>query len=66
MRTAKAYGSSWRDHLLEPAGTTRYTGWYRTLQRTGKVIYTGFYTTTKPPRQDGACVNVGCVWNGFS
>ena len=44
--------------LTEPAGTIRYTGWYRTLQRTGKVIYTGFYTTTKPPRQQGACVKV--------
>jgi len=44
--------------LREPAGAIRYTGWFRKLQRTGKVIYTGFYTTATPPLRDGACVKV--------
>ena len=38
--------------------TIRYTGWFRKLQGSGRVIYTGFYMTEKPPRQDGACVKV--------
>lgn len=36
----------------------RYTGWFRKLTRTGRVIYTGFYMAEKPPKQDGACVKV--------
>jgi hypothetical protein len=44
--------------LREPTRAIRYTGWFRKLQRTGKVIYTGFYMTTRPPRHDGACVKV--------
>lgn len=36
----------------------RYTGWFRKLTRTGRVIYTGFYMAEKPPKQAGACVKV--------
>src|SRR5215471_1839780 len=44
--------------LRDPAGAIRYTGWFRKLQRTGQVIYTGFYMTATPPRLDGPCVKV--------
>ena len=44
--------------LRETSGRTRYTGWFRKLLRTGKVIYTGYYMTTVPPLQSGACVKV--------
>ena len=33
--------------LREPTRAIRYTGWFRELQRTGKVIYTGFYITAR-------------------
>jgi len=44
--------------LREPAGRIRYTGWFRKLQRTGKVIYTGFYMTAVPPLHGAPCVKV--------
>jgi hypothetical protein len=44
--------------LREPDGTIRYTGWFRKLQRTGRVIYTGFYMVARPPHADGPCVKV--------
>jgi hypothetical protein len=44
--------------LTEPSGRVRYTGWFRKLQRTRKVIYTGFYMTATPPLLEGACVKV--------
>ena len=44
--------------LTEPTGKVRYTGWFRKLQRSGKVIYTGFYMTVRPPLCDGECVKV--------
>jgi len=44
--------------LLKPDGAIRYTGWFRKLQRDGRVIYTGFYTTESPPGADGPCVKV--------
>jgi hypothetical protein len=44
--------------LKDAGGALRYTGWFRKLQRTGKVIYTGFYMTTRPPLQAGPCVKV--------
>lgn len=44
--------------LRAPDGTIRYTGWFRKLLRTGRVIYTGFYMTTTPPLVDGPCVKV--------
>jgi hypothetical protein len=54
-----AYGMTSEIVLLkETGGDVRYTGWFRKLQRTGKVVYTGFYMTTRPPLQDGACVKV--------
>jgi hypothetical protein len=54
-----AYGMTSEILLLRRAdGTTRYTGWFRKLQKTGQVIYTGFYMTERPPLHDGACVKV--------
>jgi hypothetical protein len=44
--------------LREPEGAIRYTGWFRKLQRTGRVIYTGFYMTATPPGANGPCVKV--------
>ena len=44
--------------LREAGGAVRYTGWFRRLLRTGRVIYTGFYMTTKPPLAEGPCVKV--------
>ena len=44
--------------LKKPDGEIRYTGWFRKLAKTGRVIYTGFYMTEKPPRQKGRCVKV--------
>jgi hypothetical protein len=44
--------------LREPGGAVRYTGWFRKLQATGRVIYTGFYSSVKPPLLDGPCVKV--------
>jgi hypothetical protein len=44
--------------LREPEGSIRYTGWFRKLLRTGRVIYTGFYMTARPPRAGGPCVKV--------
>jgi hypothetical protein len=44
--------------LRDAAGAVRYTGWFRKLQRTGHVIYTGFYMTVKAPLLDGPCVKV--------
>jgi hypothetical protein len=44
--------------LREASGAIRYTGWFRKLQRTGKVIYTGFYMTETPPLHGGRCVKV--------
>jgi hypothetical protein len=44
--------------LRRADGSLRYTGWFRKLQRSGRVIYTGFYMIEKPPLYDGACVKV--------
>jgi hypothetical protein len=44
--------------LREPGGRIRYTGWFRKLQRTNKVIYTGFYMTETPPVHRSPCVKV--------
>ena len=44
--------------MRDAAGALRYTGWLRKLQKTGNVIYSGFYMTVKPPLVDGACVKV--------
>jgi hypothetical protein len=44
--------------MHDTGGALRYTGWLRKLQRTGNVIYSGFYMTTTPPLLGGACVKV--------
>jgi len=44
--------------MRDAAGGLRYTGWLRKLQKSGNVIYSGFYTTIKPPLVDGSCVKV--------
>jgi hypothetical protein len=44
--------------MRDAAGALRYTGWLRKLQKSGNVIYSGFYMTVKPPLVDGACVKV--------
>jgi hypothetical protein len=44
--------------LREAGGRIRYTGWFRRLQGSGRVIYTGFYMTQRPPLQEGPCVKV--------
>jgi hypothetical protein len=44
--------------MRDAAGVLRYTGWLRKLQKPGNVIYSGFYTTVKPPLVGGPCVKV--------
>ncbi|MES1187081.1 MAG: hypothetical protein ABUL60_24915, partial [Myxococcales bacterium] len=44
--------------LNTPDGKPRYAGWYRRLRESGRVIYTGFYSTTRVPRRSRACVKV--------
>lgn len=44
--------------LTQPDGRLRYTGWYRTLKSTSRVLYTGFYMTERPPLEAGPCVKV--------
>jgi hypothetical protein len=44
--------------LRDAAGAIRYTGWFRKIARTNRVIYTGFYMTVTPPALDGPCVKV--------
>jgi hypothetical protein len=39
-------------------GKRVYTGWLRTMVATGKIIYTGLYSTTTPDGWPGACVKV--------
>src|SRR5687767_6606917 len=44
--------------LREAAGRVRYSGWYRKLSGTGRVIYTGFYMTERVPECLRPCVKV--------
>lgn len=44
--------------LRRPDGSIQYTGWFRTLEGSGRVIYTGYYMTDKPPLCPGPCVKV--------
>ncbi len=44
--------------LRDAGGETRYTGWYRRLVESGRVIYTGFYMTGHVPRREGRVVKV--------
>lgn len=44
--------------LRDQNGTVRYTGWLRRVVETARVIYTGFYTSQKPPGHPSACVKV--------
>jgi hypothetical protein len=53
-----AHGMTSEIVLLKKDGAIRYTGWFRKLQKTNAVIYTGFYMTEKTPLVDGACVKV--------
>ena len=43
---------------IEPEGRVRYTGWFRKLADTDRVLYTGFYMHECVPDHDGACVKV--------
>lgn len=44
--------------LRRPDGSVRYTGWFRTLARQERVLYTGFYLLDHPPGEPGPCVKV--------
>lgn len=56
---ATAEGMTSEIILLKRAdGTTRYTGWFRKLRASGRVIYTGFYMTERAPLASGPCVKV--------
>lgn len=44
--------------MRHPDGQVRYTGWFRTLESTSRVLYTGFYMTEHPPLEAGPCVKV--------
>src|SRR5262245_18904129 len=39
-------------------GSAKYTGWFRTLRASGRVLYAGFYATERPPLHDWPCVKV--------
>ena len=44
--------------LQDETGKNIHTGWFRSLKESGRVIYTGFYSTVKPPITEGACIKV--------
>jgi hypothetical protein len=45
--------------MVEPnTGRRAYTGWLRQLAATGRVIYTGLYSTERPGGHPGPCVKV--------
>jgi len=44
--------------LRDAQGRSRYRGWFRRLGATGRVVYTGFYMTERPPESAGPCVKV--------
>lgn len=44
--------------LNESSGHTRYAGWYRRLVEKNRVIYTGFYMTSRVPLSERPCVKV--------
>ncbi len=44
--------------LRRPDGTVRYTGWFRTVGVTARVLYTGFYMTEQVPGAPAPCVKV--------
>jgi hypothetical protein len=44
--------------LRRPDGSAAHTGWLRRRRDDGRVIYTGFYSMTRPPRHDGGCIKV--------
>lgn len=44
--------------LRDAAGRAVHTGWQRRLIGSGRIIYSGFYTTVRPPRAKSACVKV--------
>lgn len=41
-----------------PAGSVRYTGWFRKFAQDDSVLYTGFYMTERSPTLDAACMKV--------
>jgi hypothetical protein len=44
--------------LNESSGRPRYAGWYRRLVERNRVIYTGFYMTSRVPLSERPCVKV--------
>jgi hypothetical protein len=44
--------------LVDGSGHTVYTGWLRTLEGTGRVIYAGLYGIATPPGENRPCVRV--------
>lgn len=44
--------------LRRPDGSIRYTGWFRKLLGSGRVLYTGFYMTESVPGHGSPCVKV--------
>jgi hypothetical protein len=44
--------------LRRADGSVRYTGWFRTLAGSARVLYTGFYMTERAPLAPGPCVKV--------
>jgi hypothetical protein len=44
--------------LRDGRGETVYTGWLRRVAGSGRVVYTGFYATEKPPGHPSRCVKV--------
>ena len=45
-------------HLRDSEGALRYAGWFRSLKRSGRVLYTGFYLTEALPEEERPCVKV--------
>lgn len=44
--------------LRDASGRAVHTGWQRRLLRSGRIIYSGFYTTVQPPGVSSRCVKV--------
>lgn len=44
--------------LRDASGRAIHTGWQRRLLASGRIIYSGFYTTVQPPNHPSCCVKV--------
>lgn len=44
--------------LYDKNNTVHYTGWFRQVVASRRMLYTGFYMTATPPKEDRRCIKV--------